>query len=479
MNNKIINKFFLLFLGLFSGFLPLTAADPALDGLLQEVHNEIAQTLAQSSATLPQGLRDGHKALEEYDQAIQDEIKWQNELLWHTDIHIQCNSRNIDLPHNMGRLIIPAADLHVPVGIYRRDLVDGGNMLINLASSFYFYKKLEEARLNHVYKTILNNSDKLLGWLQKLDDTQLADQKAFEKKGWIKVLFSSIGKSPTYTKAEYEFREYIKNSQQLIGYNSFKKELLFPIGLNLGVSQLGPLIKEKIFPLHHKWVKDETYQRFVKAENGTLVPFGNNSSNPQHPLTLLPLTQAVGTFLLSPTLLLALLQVINGLGAGVLQAYIPPYQGRPLLQQLIQFQFPQIPDLFFGKVAGAVYEAVSLAYVLKLMDMIYDRRWTSYISIPKHRQEFKNLLIACDSSKKIALEKNHDANALETLHDVEQALYAFVTKGHASLALTPNDSLGKWLTLKQQGLKPLVACGLVIYLLPIYLKLVESISKVF
>lgn len=310
------------------------------------------------------------------------------------------------------------------IGVYNRDLINGGALLVSAAGAYYLLCQLHKARIDKVFKQLTEDPRETLEFLQKLETAKKGeeDSESAQKNFFVRA----AEKEQKITKADKDLSNHLKNKHSLIGYNPFKKELAPGIACFIVTALIAWVVKNKLLVNEFTWA---AWQRYV--QNGSEYTALQNP-----PVSVLPVAETAVEMAKNPLYIFKL--QINIIKDTVGNSFEKGKE-RGLLA-LKNWAAPSIPDAALPALR-MIDKVILFAWSLKLRDYFYDSLWKAHLV--NHAAEAQQLLLAYEQAKNNH-EKDKNEQTIKELNDVEKNMMNFVTQGHAIKGRLPGYFMNSW-----------------------------------
>lgn len=452
---------------LFSGNKPTKPLDPALQKAVSQA-KKIAHAV-NPEAILAEIERRKEQAEEAKLAAHQEALEKQNTVIWQKILHTYIEpayaivqfgddadvnkQQTIVSPEDAARAVkqstsfwpvkilkeYPAEPINLSVGLYNRDLIEGPVFIAHMAADCVLYKKLKNIRIEHIFKQLKEDHIEFEKLFSKTICALEGFNASYSQKNIFKRLFSN------YYEQHAEIRKpldaYLNEKLTCFKFNPlkphslFRKEILIPLTLRLGIEKIGDAIvdtyikKDRIFePLSNKPLPQALEDAF-KLKDGKRV------LDEDPPLSLVTLAKALFDYRSffhlfcgkpnndNSVITISRLNKLCGWG----------------LENYKLFNLLMTPTV--QKIGSHASQLLAISLAAKTSDENYQTQWVQYI--------YKNSAELIALLRKYRLAKAEITEDLDkkakAVHAVELELKNYIIKAHQNSSFIPWAPVTQWM----------------------------------
>ncbi len=299
------------------------------------------------------------------------------------------------------------------VGFYRHDIPRVALIAGQYCADYLFHKRIKNKRVDFIVDQLTHEPEKLKKLLEDLDDDEDAVD-SIKERGLVKRIIHLFAKEDEKVK---NVRSYVDKEHGFIGFNPFRREVLFELLGKFGSEELTRYIHNEVEKVDTRF--DEAFDARVNDENGELEYLPNN----EHMLSVVTLFNLVRSPVSTPVNVLM------------------QYYGKEIkyAAKICAGAFGVTPPKFlFSSWFSFVTRVAVFFGAVKLYNYFCKDLWISYVL--EHRQDLIDLL---EAYKNVCL-----TGTREEVETAKKELKTFVEKGHKETSFIPFKNLRAWLGAK-------------------------------
>ncbi len=366
---------------------------------LQEIYNDPANNI-QTILEEVQRETQAEERLQREEK--EDKIKWENTLLF---------------SHDLGR--------YSRWGLYKRDLVEGGFLGVDIVADVLFYRQLLKRRQAVIFDSLKKDCTAFIRILKKVR----RDEEKYEQKYEDQ---SALGKLFTRDKKNREallkpIQDHIAQKHTFVGFWGLNKMTVFPLLFRWGFDKLSNWLESQIISYDSHNIPHMAGKLFFRNDGRWPPEWCAYQRNEQGELVKTEKT---------PFSYINIARFIRYLHNPAYASAKFGSSGVQALKTVNTLANLHIPEFLFYDSVQLGLEFLGLGFSVKMFDSMSATTWTLYCT--QHREE----LLSCLEAYRDALDNPDGAE--QTVKEAESKLKEFVEKGHVSKSWLPGSSLRQW-----------------------------------
>lgn len=343
----------------------------------------------------------------------ENKIKWENTLLF---------------SHDLGRFS--------RWGLYKRDLIEGGFLGIDIAADVLFYRQLLKRRQAVIFESLKKDCTAFIRALKEVRTAEEQYEQKYDDQ-------SALGKLFTQDKKNREallkpIQDHITEKHTFVGFWGLNKMTVFPLLFRWGFDKFSNWLESQIISYDGHNIPHMA-ATMLSRNNGR-----NNGRMPPEWCAYQPNEQ--GELVQTEKTPFSYINFARFLrwmhNPGYASAKFGS-SGAQTLKKLNTLANLHIPEFLFSTGAQLGLEFLGLGFSAKMFDTMSATTWTLYCT--QHREE----LLSSLEAYRDALDNPDGAE--KTVKEAESKLKKLVEKGHASKSWLPGSSLRQWWQARSIG----------------------------
>lgn len=360
---------------------------------------------------------------------------------------------------NQNTLLFKIGSGQLSLGLYKRDLIESMNVILNIAADVLVYKRLNNLRINYLNDLILEKHAEIENLLLKIKENQKKWQQDYDNKSSVMKAFVNV---------EFErlrilkpLRDFLNKNCRVVGANPFKQDVFMALFTRWATEKLTNKLEDWLIVKGH--LPSDTApsplgieKSYTRDENGRLVEM----DLPFLSLTrMLQWTRFIVTpfgwtnAIISSKDISSTIASASGYGLKFLNPQLSGAQMQP--QSLLQSQqnidrpsiFSRIKNFMVNKTHDFltsqyipnVIEFASLGFAAKFFDDMSNLSWGQYVI--QNQDSLLRLL------QEYRIEKESFGN-VSRLKECEANIKQFIKNGHY---IGNGVSMAKWFNTQALG----------------------------
>lgn len=330
-----------------------------------------------------------------------------------------------------------------PIGIYKRDLLEGGFLAADFLADIKLRNFLTQRRIEFITNKLLTEPDELVAMINRVNESHARYEERSEINPSIGKAF--INKPKALDALLNPLRRYVEEHHALAaGYVPFNRRTIIPLLARWGWEKISAALKNRLI-LQPEYMGEENREllfndqkMFNERNRAFLSAF---DETPDGKLVSRPITESPLSLCTYIKIFMYAANPVQGIQKFLFSSTDNPWLGR--WKFLSEKMGLKLPEFLFSDNTRLALEFLGIGYSLNYFDYNKSKQWEEYV-IKNRELLLKKIL----TYKRLITKASSDEKELVAARD---DLRTFVEKGHESTSWIPGSDITSWWEARDSG----------------------------